>query len=340
MGSGSWSSATYAAGAATSRATGKSFGYSRTMSATAPGARHAHETLDPSKKNSAGLNIRESRDSDEHPTSLPLTVMFDETGSMERLPGMFIDKLKGLFSLLQVKGYVEHPQVAVGAYGDAQNNEDAPLQIAQFESDNRIDDALDKIFLEGNGGGNRGETMSLAWYYIATHTATDSWEKRGKKGYAFFIGDECALDINAAIVKRYVGDDQPLCELDQPSLVAKLLETWDAYILVINNNSAQWQDSVAKYTALFGEDRVLIVQDPESIAETIGGCIGLSEGVIDGDDLVADLKEIGATDEAIASATTALAKKTTASGGRKLGTVVTSPTPEGVDESEDSVTRL
>ena len=124
---------------------------------------------------------RRRGDSDEHPASTPIIVGFDETGSMGRIPRLVLTKLKTLFALLVDKGYATDPQIAVAAYGDAANGERAPLQISQFESDNRIDDNLDLIFLEGLGGGNNGETSNLLLYYAATHVSTDAFEKRGLK---------------------------------------------------------------------------------------------------------------------------------------------------------------
>ena len=142
MGSGTWSSATYSAVSGAKIRAGATFDYS----ARATGV---HEKLDPKQLNAAGQNIRESRDSDEHPASTPIIVGFDETGSMGRIPRLVLTKLKTLFSLLVDKGYATDPQIAVTAYGDAANSECVPLQISQFESDNRIDDNLDLIFLEG-----------------------------------------------------------------------------------------------------------------------------------------------------------------------------------------------
>ena len=339
MGAGSWDPGTYAATTARKIASGTTFSYSATAKAT--GVYKAHEDLDPKKVNGptsplAGQAIRESRDSDEHPTSVPVCVFFDETGSMGNTPRVLQTKLSELFGVILRKGYLEHPQVLVGGYGDGVVD-DAPLQVSQFESDNRIDEALDKLFLEGRGGGNFGESQWLAWYYVATHTATDAWEKREKKGYAFFIGDEKSLEPTADQVQRWVGDGEPLVHpLTDEAIVKALLEKWEAYVFVINNGTAKNQRSVEYYTNLFGEERVLIVQDETAISETIALTIGMTEGVIDLDDGVDDLKDVGASDAAIAQATAALALYK-----NKTNLVVASDAPKDLDVSDDdSVARL
>ncbi len=139
----------------------------------------------------SGYRCRESRDSAEHPQSLAIAVLFDVTGSMRDVPRTLQAKLPQLLGLLLRKGYVTDPQIMFGAIGDATCDR-APLQIGQFESDNRMDDDLGRILLEGGGGGQKTESYELALYFMARHTVTDCFAKRGRRGYLFIIGDEMA----------------------------------------------------------------------------------------------------------------------------------------------------
>lgn len=341
MGAGTWDPGTYAASTTRKIATGTTFGYTKSTAAAPSSTWKAHNDLDPKKVAGpssplAGQTVRESRDTTDHPTSTPVAVFFDETGSMGNTPRVLQGKLGQLEGLVLRKGYLEHPQFMMGAYGDGVVDT-VPLQVSQFESDNRIDDALDNLFLEGHGGGNMGESQWLAWYYLATHTATDAWEKRSKKGYAFFIGDEKSLNPRPEEVKRWIGDGEPLVSpLTDQAIVDALLEKWEGFVLVIDNGAAKMQGSIAYYTSLFGEARVLIVQDEEAIAETIALLIGMTEGVIDLDDGVDDLTAVGADASAIAKATTALARY------KGVSTVMVSdPAPADIDaDADDSVARI
>ena len=146
MGSGIWSTNVYDAAASYRAATGASaFAYSD------GGARQAHPALDP-----RNAGTRESRDSDEHPESLALAVLFDVTGSMRTVPRTLQSKLPDLLGLLTRKGYATDPHLMFGAIGDATCDR-VPLQVGQFESDNRMDDDLGRILLEGGGGGQMTE---------------------------------------------------------------------------------------------------------------------------------------------------------------------------------------
>lgn len=139
-------------------------------------------------------NIRESRDSSEHPESFPIIIALDVTGSMGKIPAELITNgfpkiMKGIMD----EG-IKDPQICFLGIGD-HTCDYAPLQVGQFESsDELLDKWFKKIYLEGHGGANIGESYSLAWYFGAYHTATDSWEKRKKKGVLITIGDEPILE--------------------------------------------------------------------------------------------------------------------------------------------------
>src|SRR4051812_34048661 len=146
--------------------------------------RAVHEKMNP-----RGVRVRESRDSDAHPESHAVGVLFDVTGSMQDVPRILQANLPRLMGLLIRKGYLDHPQILIGAIGDATCDQ-APLQVGQFESGIEIEEDLSKLFLEGGGGGHITESYELAMYFMARHTSLDCHEKRGRRGYLFIIGDE------------------------------------------------------------------------------------------------------------------------------------------------------
>ena len=122
------------------------------------------------------------------------------------MPRALQAKLPQLLGLLLRKGYVADPQIIFGAIGDATCDR-APLQVGQFESDNRMDDDLSRILLEGGGGGQKTESYELALYFMARHTVADCYERRGRRGYLFIIGDEMAYPrVKAAEVAEVIGD--------------------------------------------------------------------------------------------------------------------------------------
>jgi len=149
-----------------------------------------HDSMDPKK-----AHLRESRDSEEHPNSLPIILSLDVTGSMGDIPADLIKD--GLPTIMQgiIDAGIPDPQLLFLAVGDHVWDRH-PLQVGQFESsDELLDNWLTKVYIESGGGGNGGESYGLAHYFAAYHTSTDSLEKRGNKGFLFTIGDENYLPV-------------------------------------------------------------------------------------------------------------------------------------------------
>jgi hypothetical protein len=282
MGSGRWSTDVYSAAAGYRAATGTSaFAYSD------GGARAAHEKLNP-----LGVTERESRDTDEHPQSTPIAVLFDVTGSMGSVPRVLQTKLPQLLGLLTRKGYATDPHILFGAVGDATCDR-VPLQIGQFESDNRMDDDLARIVLEGGGGGQKHESYELAMYFMARHTALDSMAKRGRRGYLFLIGDEMPyMRVNPKEVKKFIGD-----RLGEPigteAIIAELQRGFDVYYIM--PTAAGWggdAEILACWRKLLGQN-VIELDDLDAVCETIALTVGLGEDSIDLDAGLVDLAEMG-----------------------------------------------
>ncbi len=278
MGGGTWDSRVYASTTTRNINAGTSFGYD--SYAKTNRVRAAHESLNPLSVAGpaspfAGRNIRESRDSAEHPNSTPIAIFFDETGSMGYVPREIQKQLGTLFNLLIDGQYASDPQVLIGAYGDA-DVDFVALQVGQFESDNRIDDALDNLYLEGAGGGNGFEHSALPWYYVATHTDTDNFNKRGKRGYLFTIGDEITGKLTSRAIKRYTGDDVET-DITPRQALAMASEKWNVFHIVIDNFVAQGQGSVKFYTNLLGPNAI-VIQDINDLAELIATVVGFFEG--------------------------------------------------------------
>lgn len=290
IGGGTWSNEVYACTTTVAVAAGTTFAYTRSVQ-TGEAEAKVHPLLDPRKKAGrgsalAGNIVREARDSPEHPNSVPIIIAFDETGSMGGVPRALQKRLADLFELLVGKGYVQHPQLCFGAYGDLDNREVAPVQIGQFESDNRADETLDNIYLEAKGGGNNHESAAAVWYYAAKYTSTDHWESRHKRGYLFTVGDEVTGGIRADFWRQYVDPDTDLqCDLSAAEIAGLAKERWNVHHVLINNTTAHRQRSLEHYRDLLGAGNVTVLDDESAVCEAIATAVGLGEGVLVLDDV-------------------------------------------------------
>ena len=322
MGHGAWDDNAYRAAATFRRATGTAdFAYSAGMRARPAGQWRADPTLDP-----RGVTVRESRDGADHPNSTPIVVLFDVTGSMGVVPQVMQRRLAELFGLLQRKGYVQDPQIMFGAIGDADTDR-VPLQVGQFESDNPMDDQLRTVFLEGGGGGQKSESYELAAYFIARHTATDAWDKRGRKGYLFIVGDEMnKRSLRATHIRRVIGDEVN-ADLDTAAIYREVQQRWETFF-ILPRQTAYYDDAQVNdhWRNLLGE-RLLKLEDPEAVCELIALTLGLLEDTIDLGEGLADLADIGSPHGA------AVGKALATVGARSVATA--GVLPAGPDVADD-----
>lgn len=272
MGFSNWSDDAYQA-RQTYRQQTKQSAFTYDQQVRTSGVKQVHKQMNPYGA------IRESRDSHEHPTSVAIAVIFDVTGSMGNVPRVLQTKLGKLMRLLVQKGYVEHPQVLFGAVGDA-HCDAVPLQIGQFEAGLEMDDDLGKIFLEGGGGGQVHESYELALYFMAHHTTIDCYDKRGKKGYLFTIGDEKPYPaVSRQQVQQHIGD-RCARDIAIERVIGDVQQRYEHFHIIPTQTShGQSQEVQARWRALLGE-RVLLLDDEAAVCETIALAIGLCEGTV------------------------------------------------------------
>jgi hypothetical protein len=301
MGTTAWSDAHYRSRAARLRAAGASaFAHDADIRAQRVAAQ-VHKLMDPSRLKD---DRRESRDSDKHPQSRAVAVLFDVTGSMRRVPQILQKNLCTLFGLLVHRGYLADPAILAGGIGDA-TCDVAPLQVGQFESGNEIEDDLSRLFLEGGGGGQQTESYELALYFLARKTAIDCLEKRGQKGYAFLIGDEKPYRrVKRREVELVFGDTLP-ADIPLREILDEARQKYEIYFVLPNLTSYYNDPAILEcWRSLLGQN-VLRLDDPQGISELIAATIGLAEAAVGWGDLAGDLQAAGTsagTAKAVAAA--------------------------------------
>jgi hypothetical protein len=284
MGYSSWSDDFYNDRASDRKAKGvDAFAYDRVVRTRTYEEQKVHEDLNPK-----GV-IRESRDSDDHPESNAIGVMFDVTGSMGSIPKKLNEKLPALMGLLLRKGYIKDPQILFGCIGDFFSDRGS-LQVGQFESGIEMDDDFTKFWLEGGGGGSYEESYQNAMYFFANKTKIDCMEKRGKKGYLFIIGDEKPYPVAGRDeLSTIIGDD---VQADVPvrTIIEKVQEMYHLfYIIPVGASHGKDPHLKETWQDLIGPQNVLMLDDPAAVCEAIGTAIGVMEGTMNFDRLEDEL---------------------------------------------------
>lgn len=185
------------------------------------------------------IQLRESRDSEDSPEATPVIIGLDVTGSMGYIAHKMVKESLGILmsGILENKPITD-PHLMFMAIGDAAYDS-APLQVSQFEADIRIAQQLTDIYVEGGGGGNCTESYDLPWYFAATKIQTDSFTKRGKKGYLFTIGDELPpttllqANMQRIFSLSYMEGDH----YQSQEWLKKAQEQWEVFHIIVEEGS-------------------------------------------------------------------------------------------------------
>lgn len=233
--------------------------------------------------NPQGIQMRESRDSEEHPNSLAIVIGLDVTGSMGSVPHNLVKQ--GLTHIMAntIEQGERDPQVLFLGIGDHECDR-APLQVGQFESsDELLDKWLTSVYLEGGGGGNGGESYLLSWYFAAMYTSIDCFEKRGRKGLLFTIGDEpCLPEVPNYSLQTIMGDGQHQT-YQAADLIRMASEKYNIYHINIGHNySGRSASTISQWKQLLHDNCILVEHGndvPKAIAEIIASHTSLDVAI-------------------------------------------------------------
>ena len=230
-------------------------------------ARRIDESLDP-----RGFKIRECVNSDEHPNTVPVMLALDVTGSM----GSACQETAEALGVIITELYKKYKDIefCVMGIGDLAYDS-APIQMSQFESDVRIAEALDKIYMEKGGGGNRYESYTAAWYMGLNRTKLDAVEKQGRKGIIITMGDE---PLNPYLPVRTLNESvkgHEQSDVETKALYKKASEKFDIYHIAVKDpaNAYDWykDDIKESWGAVIGDH--LKVSTINELSNTIVDCI-------------------------------------------------------------------
>lgn len=227
--------------------------------------------LDPAK-----FTTRESVDSPANPESTPIILAVDVTGSMGILATQIVKEGLGIImdNVISRKP-VTDPHILLSAIGDCFCDR-APIQATQFEADMKLVRQIEKIFIEGGGGGNGGESYLAAWWMASNKTKCDAFDKRGRKGYLFTIGDEaCHATLAGSHIKQFLGMVSE--DMSADNLLQTCQQNWNVFHLITPTGATEDQNAITKWRELLSE-RAIVIDDWKKMAEVIVSLMQVNEG--------------------------------------------------------------
>jgi hypothetical protein len=229
--------------------------------------RMIHESMNPKT-----VKLRECRDSVSHPNTVPIVLGMDVTGSMGKIPHDLV--MTGLPKLMSsvINGGVPDAALLFLAVGDHKSDR-FPIQVGQFESgDAELDMWLTRTYIEGNGGGNGGESYSLVWDFANRFVVTDAWEKRQQKGFIFTFGDEYIHDVipSSFLNSTYSGTTEE-ASLTTAQILKKMSQKWHFVHIHIEHGSNS-KAVTGSLRAILGE-HLVVTEDYTKIPEIIANYV-------------------------------------------------------------------
>lgn len=226
---------------------------------------------------------REACDSAESPRSRGIIYAEDVTGSMGRF---LLSLIRDEFPCLINQTYESvsyNPHIMFMGVGDAAASDRAPLQVTQFEADLRMLEQLQKIWLEGRGGGNHYESYILPWYFAAKHIRMDCWEKRGEKGFLFTFGDEEPTPhLTQAEIRKVFGNNSSIQQrmLTGYECLEMASERFNCYHVILHGSYYTYHSSevVSKWKQLMG-GHACDLSDHTKLPELVTTILRMHEGL-------------------------------------------------------------
>ena len=211
---------------------------------------------------------------EEHPNTIPVILALDVTGSM----GNACKEVAEALGVIMVDLYKKFKdiEICIMGIGDLAYD-DAPIQISQFESDIRIAEALDKVWMEHGGGGNTYESYTAAWYMALRHTKLDC-HKQGRKGIIITMGDEA---LNPYLPQREleaVTGDSLQDDIETPDLYEEVSKKFDIFHIAVDDKSSSYKYHADSINFTFGDllkDR-LKISSINNLSQTICDCVSES----------------------------------------------------------------
>lgn len=244
MGSGSFVRADYAS---YSVATGKSYDTtSGRVSGQVFHERGLNPALDPRK-----FDMRECVNTEEHPNTIPVILALDVTGSM----GSACKETAEALGVIMANLYGKYADIefCVMGIGDLAYDR-APIQMSQFESDVRIAEALDKIYMEHGGGGNSYESYTAAWYMGLKRTRLDCFDKQNRKGIIITMGDEPLNPYLPASMLNGFANASEQSDIETPALYEDVCKKFDVYHIHIEHGGYGFEHQVkSSFGQLLGD---------------------------------------------------------------------------------------
>ncbi|MBI2676507.1 MAG: hypothetical protein HYX21_00930 [Candidatus Yanofskybacteria bacterium] len=205
----------------------------------------------------------------------PLVYVYDVTGSMGTLPKLIYDKMPMIAGQIVEQKYLEDPDVSLAAVGDVTSDR-GPLQVCDFSVIKSLDPWLQKIWIEGGGGGQHFESYEFMAYFYARCCDMPN----AQLPILLFTGDEGFREqlLGSELKKRFGGQHE---NINTSVIFAELKAKFMDNVFLLHryyNNYGLDSEIVAQWEKVLGKNYVIKLPDDTAIADLTLGILALVSG--------------------------------------------------------------
>ena len=205
----------------------------------------------------------------------PLMILCDVTGSMGDWPATIFSKLPYLD--LEGKEYLgPNMEISFAAVGDAHSDR-YPIQIRGFNKGISLKDELEKLVIEGNGGGQSSESYELTALYYARNAHMPN----AKRPIMIIIGDEGFYET---VSKRQAKLDHVNLQesyLNTDELFKELQEKYSVYLIRKPYDSGSENEIQKRWEGLIGKEHIAMLPSADRVIDVIFGILAQEKNRVD-----------------------------------------------------------
>lgn len=207
---------------------------------------------------------------------LPIILSTDGTGSMgENVAKAFygMGRIDAMLSGLRDRYQTDLSFAVMQDVGDHH----PVFQMSQWESDNRAAEHI-RLLVPDRAGGDETEDYDIGLWYVQYATEIDI-VRYGLKGYFFVVGDQIGRGyVTSEVIKRHLGHEMQRPRLTTKEICQSLLDHWHLFYVQVGSGGGGYRNEITSWWhERLGQDRVVIVPEPDLLAEVQAGLLYVTE---------------------------------------------------------------
>lgn len=231
----------------------------------------------------------------------PIIVVLDVTGSNIDFARVVYDKMPMFYGQIDQQGYLNDFDICFCAVGDAYTDY-YPVQIGSFAKGIELDSWLEKIVLEGSGGGQEKESYELVAYYLYKNAKFNP----ESEPIIFFIGDEAPYStVNVQQARDYGME----CEEEgiEPFQLLREKVQDNVFMLLNRYCGEKFLEKITKsWVERLAPEHVIKIKEEKSIVDLMLGIISMLSKSRSLEEYQVDMEKRGQTKERVTHVTKSL----------------------------------